>query len=571
MNVIKGAKILLESLYERGLDTVFGIPGGANLAIYDELFSSNFSNILARQEASAVHMADGYARVARRPAVCLVTSGPGATNMVTGMATAYVDSSPVIGITGQVSTGAMGKDSFQESDAFDLMIPVTKFNFKVKSPEEIPVTVDKAYKVSMTGRFGPVSIDVPADVATKDATSRVTGRIPELLYETNFEALSQALHALDSSQKPLILVGGGAKWDDCGQEIMKFAEKIGSPVITTVMGKGAVPEDHPLSMGTTGMFGRWSSQQLMKETDLVIALGTRFSDRTTGKTSDFLTSAKVIHADIDGREIGKNVDGVIGLTGSCGEIVGILNSHVHDYAEKRIQWTVRAASMKSFCKCDINYGDQPLKPQKLIYEMSRLLPDDVILTADVGQHQMFATHYFEAKGRRDFITSGGLGTMGFGLPAAIGAKIAAPDRKVVSLVGDGGFQMTFSEFSTAVENNVPVFIIVMNNGSLGMVRQFQKQFYNHHIFSTDYEKGPNFAKFAEAMGGNGVVVEKASEVADAIKAGLKSDIPFVADVRVDVMEDCLPMIPAGASRSSVVFGRCKWGKISNGEIANFGR
>ncbi len=556
---------------EHGVRTLFGIPGGANLPIYDELMESSIRSVLARHEGGAAHMADGYARVSGKPGVCLGTSGPGATNMITGLATAYMDSSPVVCLTGQVSTKVVGNDAFQESDSFDLMIPVTKSNFKIHSADEIPYVLNRAFAISMSGRYGPVAVDVPTDTVAGDASAEPTLH-SELEYtKTDLSSFSAAVSMLNGAERPAILVGGGAKWAGCGREILELAEMLGSPVVTTVMGKGSVDESHPLVMGTTGMHGRRSSALVLDEADVVLAVATRFSDRTTGKSTDFLPKAGIIHVDIDGAEIGKNVKNIVGLTGNCSEIISLLRNSVKRGTELRLPWLRRVSAVRSFCQCEFGYSDYPLKPQRVIYELSRLLPEDAILTTDVGQHQMFAAHFFEARGRRRFITSGGLGTMGFGLPAAIGAKAAEPETKTVCLTGDGGFQMTFGEFSTAVENELPVFVVVMNNNSLGMIRQFQKHFYNNHIFSADYRVHPDFVKFAESMGGAGVVVERPGEVAEAIERGLKSDVPFVADVRIDINEDCLPMTPPWAGKNGTIYGRCKWKDVNDSEIKSFGR
>lgn len=569
---MKGARVLVDTLSEQGVNLLFGIPGGANLAIYDELQESGMRHLLTRHEGGAVHMADGFARVTGRPGVCLGTSGPGATNMITGLGTAYLDSSPLVCLTGQVSTRMMGNDAFQETDSFDMMIPVTKSNFKLRTPEDIPPVFAKAFSTATSGRYGPVAIDIPSDTVSSEF--RGTAQLPMRWSDVSHPVrgnIAGAVLMLSAAQRPVLLVGGGAKWARCGTEIMRFAEMLGAPVVTTVMGKGAVPEDHPLAMGTTGMHGRRSSARVMEEADVVLAIATRFSDRTTGKTSDFIPKAGVIHVDIDAAEVGKNIKNVIGLTGDCGEVVRTLVTAVGNTAQQRMPWTNRVLSMKRYCQCDFNLMETPLKPQKVIYELSRLMPSNGILTTDVGQHQMFAAHFYEASGGRRFITSGGLGTMGFGLPAAIGAKLAEPETTVACLTGDGGFQMTFSEFATAVENNIPVFVLVINNGSLGMVRQLQKHFYNNHIYAVDFSHGPDFAAFARSMGGDGVTVERVSELEEAISVGLKSEVPFVADVRVDINEDCLPMTPPWAGRESTIYGRCKWREITDGEIENFGK
>ncbi len=568
---MRGAKLLVNTLAEHGVRTIFGIPGGANLAIYDEIDTSGIRHVLTRHEGGAAHMADGYARITGKPGVCLGTSGPGATNMITGVATAFLDSSPVVCMTGQVSTKMMGNDAFQESDTFDMMIPVTKSNFKVKSPEDIPYLVGKAFAIAVSGRFGPVAIDLPTDTVANDLTGEPHLGGVAIPTPSDLANLQSALAMLNASQRPVILVGGGAKWARCGDAVLELAELLGAPVVSTVMGKGAVREDHPLVLGTTGMHGRRSSAMALEEADVVVAIATRFSDRTTGKTGEFLTKTGIIHVDIDNAEIGKNVKNVVGLTGNCGEIVDLLKKTVDRHPEVRAAWTARILAMRSFCQCDFDLNESPLKPQKVISQLSKLMPEDAIITTDVGQHQMFAAHFFEVCGHRRFITSGGLGTMGFGLPSAIGAKVAEPGTKVVCLTGDGGFQMTFGEFATAVENDIPVFVVVMNNGSLGMIRQFQKQFYGNHIFAADYGRSPDFVRFAESMGGEGVTVEKTGEVAEAIRRGLASDVPFVADMKLDINEDCLPMTPPWAGKNGTIYGRCKWKDVNDSEIKNFGR
>ncbi len=570
---MRGAELLVGSLARLGVDTIFGIPGGANLAIYEELYSSSIRHILARHEGSAVFMADGYARVSRRPGVFLGTSGPGATNAITGMATAFTDSSPVICITGQVATSSMGRDAFQEANSFDLMVPVTKWNFKLRDSRDIPRVIGRAFNIATSGRFGPVAIDVPSDVASREVdpfdyqegtqeSQSVSNESPDIL-----EALSLIMESL----RPVILAGGGVRWSQSGDLVLKLAERINAPVVTTVMGKGGIAEDHPLALGTAGMHGRRSSQYALKNCDLVIAVGTRFSDRTTGKTDSFLPKAKVIHIDIDGAEIGKNIKGVVGVTGSSDDVIKSFLANLPLNFSTGNDWAREMDSVKEFCNCDFDLPGTPIKPQKLVKELSKILPDNAILTTDVGQHQMFATHFYENKAGRQFLTSGGLGTMGFGLPAAIGAKIAAPEKKVVCLAGDGGFQMSYSEFITAVENEIPVLAVIMNNQSLGMVRQFQKQFYRNKIYASDYTMTPDFAKFAESMGGEGVTVERPSEIADALREGLRSDVPFIADVRVDINEDVLPMTPPWTGEEGTIYGRCKWRDLKVEEPKNTGK
>ncbi len=570
---MRGAELLVQSLSRLGVSTVFGIPGGANLAIYEELSSSGMRHILARHECNAVFMADGYARASGSPGVFLGTSGPGATNAITGLATAFTDSSPVVCLTGQVATSSMGKDAFQEADSFDLMVPVTKWNFKLSHPTNIPRIMEKAFGIATSGRFGPVAIDIPSDVATGevDLSDARHWEGMEETENTDLSDLPRAVKLIKSSIRPVILAGGGVRWSCTGDLVMKLAELIGAGVVTTVMGKGGIPEDHPLALGTAGMHGRRSSQYALDNADLVIAVGTRFSDRTTGKPGAFLKKASIIHIDIDAAEIGKNVHGVVGLAGDSGAVIKALLENLTAYQKSSTEWPEKVQAVKAYCQCDFDLPGSPIKPQKLVSAISALLPNDAILTTDVGQHQMFATHFYENSGSRSFITSGGLGTMGFGLPAAIGAKVASPDRKVICLAGDGGFQMSYAEFITAVENDIQVMAIVMNNQSLGMVRQFQKQFYHNKIYAVDYARSPDFARFAESMGGDGITVEKPDEIEDAIKQGLGSKVPFIADVRVDVNEDVLPMTPPWMGEEGTIYGRCKWRDLKVEKPENIGQ
>lgn len=555
---MKGARAAVELLEEQNVNVMFGIPGGVLLQFYDELVQSDIRHILVRHEQCAGHMADGFARVSKRPGVCIATSGPGATNLVTGVATAFMDSSPVIALTGQVATNVLGNDAFQEADAFSLMMPVTKHNFRVTDPKTFPETIKKAFLIATTGRYGPVHIDIPVDIFNAEITEEQMSkevRIPKP--KRNLSGLLEALKLLENAERPTIMVGGGVTWSRAGPEIIRLAELLMSPVVTTLMAKGSVPENHPLVLGVCGMHGRRVANYALNNCDVLLAIGTRFSDRVTGKLSEFGTKTKVVHVDIDSSEIGKNVKGRVGLVGDAWTVVNALIAGLQK-RKKVPTWKQKILDLNRQCTCDYDLTSEPLKPQKVIYELSKRLPEDAIVTTEVGQNQMWALHFFKCYGKRQFITSGGLGTMGFGFPAALGAKVAAPDRVVTDIAGDGSLQMVSQEFATAMENDLPVVIALLDNGWLGNVKQWQKLFYGGRYLATKFGRNPDFVKLAEAYGAEAVRVERPSEVAEAIDRGVKAEVPMLLDFIVDPEEDVLPMLPPGKGPSDWIKGRCKW-------------
>lgn len=555
---MKGARAAVELLERQNVEVMFGIPGGVLLEFYDELVQSDIRHILVRHEQCAGHMADGFARVAKKPGVCVATSGPGATNLVTGVATAFMDSSPVIALTGQVATHNLGNDAFQEADAFSLMMPVTKHNFRVTDPKEFPETMKKAFLIAMTGRYGPVHIDIPTDIFSADISEEDMNRevrIPKP--KRNLSGLLDAIKLLEKAERPTIMVGGGVTWSRAGPEIMRLAEMLMAPIVTTLMAKGSVPENHPLVLGVCGMHGRQVANYALNNCDVLLAIGTRFSDRVTGKLSEFGMKTKVVHVDIDSSEIGKNVKGRVGLVGDAWTVVNALLAGLQKRT-KTATWRERIIQLNKECTCDYDLKSDPLKPQKVIYELSKNLPEDAIVTTEVGQNQMWALHFFKCTGKRMFLTSGGLGTMGFGFPAALGAKVAAPDRVIADIAGDGSLQMVSHEFATAVENDLPVMICLLDNGWLGNVKQWQKLFYGERYIATQFGRNPDFVKLAEAYGAEAIRVERASEVAEAVKRGVKSDVPILLDFVVDPEEDVLPMIPPGRTNAEWIKGRCKW-------------
>jgi len=556
---VKGARAVVELLERQHVEVAFGIPGGVLLPLYDELVDAKFRHILARHEQCAGHMADGYARASKKPGVCIATSGPGATNLVTGVATAFMDSSPLVAITGQVATGMLGADAFQEADSFGIMMPITKHNFRVMDSKQLPNAIKRAFSIATTGRFGPVHVDIPSDVLVSDVPDKEMGReFPISPPRRNLSHLLDSVKLLESAERPAILVGGGAAWSNAGPEILKLAEILMSPVVTTLMGKGVVPDTHPLVLGVVGMHGKQGANYALHNCDVLLGIGTRFSDRVTGKVSDFARNTKIIHVDIDASEIGKNVKGHIGLVGDAWTVTNALIAGLRSRSIKQSEWKSRIKELKDACACDFDFSGEPIKPQKVIKELSRYLPDDAIITTEVGQNQMWCAHFLEMSGTRQFITSGGLGTMGFGFPASIGAKVAKPDKTVVDVAGDGSLQMVSHEFATAVQDDIPVIVCLMNNGWLGMVKQWQKLFYEKRYKATTLGNVPDFVKLAQAYGADAIKVEKASELKDAIRRAVKSDVAFLIDVAIDPEEDALPMIPPGKKPSDIICGRCKF-------------
>ena len=537
---------------------MFGYPGGSTLPLYDDMLSSNIRHVLVRHEQCAAHMADGYARASGKIGVCDSTSGPGSTNLVTGVATAYVDSSPMLVLTGQVTTSALGNQAFQEADSFSLMMPITKHNFRVLSPRDIPEAVKRGVAIATSGRMGPVHIDLPSDVQKAE--------VPEDAYKADFSAppaledfsaLSDAIKILKSAERPMLLVGGGAIWSNAGPEVMKLAEMLMAPVATTIMAKGIIPEDHPLCLGIIGMHGRESARKAFLEADTILAVGTRFSDRSAGNQSELPLSTKIIHIDIDPGEAGKSARTQVRLVGDAkGALAAIIDSLAAQRGESA--WTERVAEMMANCSCEIDLTSSPVLPQSAICEINRTLPHDAIVLTEVGQNQMWAAHFFKAKYPRQFITSGGFGTMGFGVPASLGAKCAFPEKTVVDIAGDGSIQMVAHEFATAVSENLPVVVCVFNNGWLGMVKQWQKLFNNARYSGTQLNNNPDFVKLAQAYGADGVHVERSSELKEALTNAYRAGVPYLVDIHLEAEEDALPMIPAGGGAHDVIRGRCTW-------------
>ncbi len=555
---MSGARALLESLERQNVDTIFGILGGAILPVYDELCGNQkIRHILARHEQCAAHEAEGYARASGRVGVCMATSGPGATNLVTGIANAYMDSSSIIALTGQVPSSGVntsymiGRDAFQEADIIGITTPITKYSFQPRTVAEIPTVVNTAFYIASTGRPGPVLIDLPKNVQAGTAEVEVTDRIDARGYKSMIEMdltkISEAADLLAKAHYPIILSGGGVITSNASDELMEMSDLLMAPVATTFMGKGSFPEGHPLSVGSIGMHGNPAANRLMGEADVLLAVGTRFSDRATANLDTFASNAKKIHIDIDEAEIGKNVEVDVAVIGDAKTALQLLLKAVKEKLRKTpgTAWAKRVKEAKEQLSPLIKDRPRDLVPKALLTELRRLLPDDAILTTEVGQNQMWSALYFKALKPRTFISSGGLGTMGFGFPAAIGAKVACPNRLVVDVAGDGSFIMSEQELATSVTEKIPVTVIVLNNSVLGMVAQWQRMLYKRRYMAVNLGKTPDFVKLAEAYGAQGLRATSIEEFQKAVKTALTSKVTTVIDVPIGSEEDVVPFVPPG--------------------------
>ena len=551
-----GAKILVESLQREGVEIIFGYPGGVVLPIYDELYNSSLRHILVRHEQAAAHAADGYARASGRVGVCLATSGPGACNLVTGIATAYMDSVPLVALTGQVPTNLLGNDAFQESDITGITMPITKHNYLVKNTADLARVVKEAFYIAGTGRPGPVLIDIPKDVSTNSVKAspvpdKVTLRGYNPTYHGHKRQIEKALQMIAVAQRPVIYAGGGVISSNASAELIDFATQLGIPVTTTLMGIGCIPGDHPLNLGMLGMHGTEYANFAITESDLLFSIGVRFDDRVTGKVDTFAPHAKIIHIDIDPAEIGKNKRIDVPIVGDVKAVLTDMlltlkkNGLTEAWLKKIKHWRQHHP-----LKCP---DDGKLHPQFVIRQMSELLAGDAIIVSEVGQNQMWTAQHYCFKNPRTWITSGGLGTMGYGLPAAMGAHFARPDLPVFDVAGDGSIQMNIQEFGTIAHNKIPVKVAILNNRFLGMVRQWQELFYDRRYSFTELPP-VEFVKIANAYGIEGVKVETPNEVMPALKAALDCDGPFVMDFRIEREENVFPMVPAGAAINEMIGG-----------------
>ncbi len=558
MAVMSGAKALVKVLEKQKVKVIFGIPGGALLDVYDELCDSDIRHILMRHEQCAAHAADGYARASRRVGVCMATSGPGATNLVTGIATAYMDSSPIVAFTGQVPKFFIGRDAFQEVDTIGITNPITKHNFQVRSAAEIPRTVKAAFLIASSGRPGPVLVDLPKDTqqetADIDLDEEVKVRGIRMNSRPHPLQVKKAAELLIQAERPMIIAGGGVIMSGASQELVELAELLMAPVATTLMGKGCIPENHPLATGLIGMHGTPASNRLVLEADVVLAVGMRFSDRTTGKPDAFCPDAKIIHIDIDPAEIGKNVRVDIPIVADAKHALHEIKKLILEKAAKkqRSAWLKKLKELKQEFEEKAS-TESGLKPTRLMAEIRRLLPENAIITTEVGQNQMWAALYLKAYKPRTFLSSGGLGTMGSGFPIALGAKVAHPEVPVVDIAGDGSFIMTEQDLAASVAEDIPVIVVVLNNSMLGMVAQWQRLFYRGRYSSVKLGKIPDFVKLAEAYGAQGFRAESIEEFTQSFKSALKTEVTTVIDVPISSEENVLPMVPAGKSLKDIIW------------------
>lgn len=561
---LAGARILLECLKLEGVDTVFGYPGGTVINIYDELYSfPEIRHILPRHEQAAVHAADGYARASGKVGVAIATSGPGATNTVTGIATAYMDSIPLVVITGQVPTALIGNDAFQEVDIIGITRPCTKHNFLVKNVKELAGIVKKAFYIARTGRPGPVLVDLPKDVQIAVTEFKYPEKIEMRSYRPTVEGharqVEKAASMLLAARKPVIYVGGGVILGNASENLTQLAEALQTPVTTTLMGLGSFPENNPLSLGLLGMHGTYYANMAVTNCDLLVAVGARFDDRVTGKIPAFAPHAKIIHLDVDPTSIRKNVRVDLPIVG---EVNGVLEKLLKILEERRDEvehsttavqpWLAEINGWKAKHPMTYRESSQVIKPQAVIRKLRELCEPDAIVATDVGQHQMWTAQFFTFTQPRTLLSSGGLGTMGYGLPAAMGAQAAFPERQVLAICGDGGFQMNLQELATLVQSKLPVKICILNNQYLGMVRQWQELFFEKRYSQTVLDLPIDFVKLAEAFGATGFTVKKPEDVEKTIREGLATPGPVIMEFKVAREEKVLPMVPAGASLAEMV-------------------
>jgi len=557
-----GSEALVRALEAEGVDFVFGLPGGANLPIYDALVDASLRHILVRHEQSAAHMADGYARIKRKAGVCFATSGPGATNLITGIATAYADSSPMIAVTGQVPLAMIGKDAFQETDIIGVANPCTKYAFQPRAAVEIPESVKKAFYIAESGRPGPVLIDIPKDVqqAREDIQFpdliKVRGYNP--IIDADLSQLERAVETMIKAERPIIMAGGGVILSGAFSELQAMAELLMAPVVTTFKGKGSFPENHPLAMGPIGMHGHPEANKIIIEADCIIAVGARFSDRSVGRFDEFGKGMTIIHLDVDPAEIGKNkaVDiAVIGdVKASLRTAVKMLAKHKVAQKTKDDPWLKRRKELIDYYADTIKDYPRELTAKKALKKLRELLPSDAIVTTEVGQCQMWASLHFDVISPGTFFSSTGLGTMGFGFPASIGAKAAKSQSTVVDIAGDGSFNMTENSLAVSVLEKLPVIVFLMNNYMLGMVAQWQRTFYNRRYMGVHQNSCPDYVKLAEAYGAQGIRAESMNDLDGAIRKALKSDVATVIDIAIDPEEDVYPFVAPGTGLKDMITG-----------------
>jgi acetolactate synthase-1/2/3 large subunit len=561
-----GAKVVLDCLAREKVDCIFGYPGGVTLPLYDAIYDHPIRHVLVRHEQNACFAAEGYARATGKVGVCLATSGPGATNLVTGLVDAMMDSIPVVAITGQVSTKLIGTDAFQEADTFGITRSCTKHNFMVKTLADLPQAIHEAFHIAATGRPGPVLVDIPKDVFQAQGHYAPVSAIHLPGYKVYTEGhagqIRRAAQMIWEAKRPWVYAGGGIVAAEASEELRELVEMIGAPAVCTLMGLGALSSAHPNFVSMPGMHGSYAANMGMTETDLIIALGVRFDDRVTGRLAAFAPHAKVIHVDIDPAEIGKNRAADLPIVGDVKRVLKRLIQALAESAGElkslsegpRAQWRERIAAWKREHPLTPEFSDIEIKPQHLVSEIDRLSGGEAIVASDVGQHQMWAAQFIRFHQPRLWLNSGGLGSMGFGLPAAIGAQFAHPGKLVFALVGDGGFQMSIPELATVANHKLPVKIVVMNNGYLGMVRQWQELFYNNRLSQVELEGFPDPEKLAGAYGFKGSTVDKPGDLRGALEAAVNEPGPYLLNVKVSQFENVYPMVPAGGAVNEMVLG-----------------
>ncbi len=553
-----GTEIVVECLNREKVEVVFGIPGGAIMPLYDAIYQkASFTHILTKHEQGAMHAADGYARATGKVGVCIATSGPGATNLVTGLANAYLDSIPVVAFTGQVASPLIGTDAFQEVDITGITMPVTKNNYLVMNVNNLAATIKEAFSLAKNGRPGPVLIDLPKDIQQAQTEFYYSEKDKNSSYsfssKRNLNQIKKAANAIQKAKRPVIYAGGGIITSGASQELWDFVQKTNIPVTTTLMGLGGFPENHPLSLEMLGMHGTYYANTAINEADLIIALGVRFDDRVTGTTGNFCSDATFIHVDIDPAEISKNVKVDIPIVGNLKTILAKLIQFVEPKQEQ--EWMDRIAHLKE--KYPLQYvEDDLLRPQFILKQLYESTKGEGIIVTDVGQHQMWAAQYYKYIHPRSFITSGGLGTMGFGLPAALGAQIGCPEKRVFCIAGDGGFQMNIQELATVIGNKIPVVVLIMNNGYLGMVRQWQELFFEGRYSSTNLEGSPDFAQVVQAYGGKGVRVFNKNDFTRALNEALEEKRFCLIDCMIPPEENVFPMVVPGEPINKMIGVNC---------------
>lgn len=551
--VKNGAEILIDALVEQGVDTIFGYPGGAVLNIYDALYknSDRIRHILTAHEQGAAHAADGYARATGKVGVCLATSGPGATNLVTGIATAYMDSIPMVAITGNVGTSLIGRDSFQEVYIAGITMPITKHNFVVRDVEELADTVRDAFRIAASGRPGPVLIDIPKDITAAKCEFIPKGKVEiNETYEISDEELQTVADMIAASERPMIYYGGGVETSDAGDMLLQLQRKADIPSAHTMMAIGCIPDTEPLSLGMIGMHGTVSAAWAVERCDLLVCIGARFSDRVATNTKRFAPSAKVIHVDIDNAEINKNIGVDYAIVADAETFLEKVMPYIKE--AKHDAWRAQITEWQTKLDYVPKDDESVIHPHQLLRTVAEETPEDTIIATDVGQHQLWSAQYNGRKHVRQFLTSGGLGTMGFGYGAALGAQVAFPDRTVVHITGDGSFHMNLNEICTAVSYNLPVITIIMNNRVLGNVRQWQTMFYGSRYSQTDPHRKTDYVKLADAFGARGFRVSNIAELRDALREAMKRTGPVLIDAQIDKDERVLPMIPAGGTVDDLV-------------------